>query len=259
MVALVPLAELLAELAGSRTGATRLALELSMRGAAALPPHNDDVVIAARHELASAGVLTDAGVVSCSRAAELVIVCDVLAASTAPTPTPPPDPRLVLTVPPGTVPLHDHERLDAFVLDVIRQARRTLHIGGAFWNEEGFELLNAVLLPALQVRNVATTIYVNRPAEEYNGDLVARLQQLTGAGPLSVRWFVGVRPTMLHAKFVIRDRAHGYLGTANLTSWGMQNHIEAGVELTPGQSDRFVRFLEQLEAASLFSTTPPAT
>ena len=258
MVALVPLAELLAELAGSRAGATRLALELSARGAAALPHRHDDVALAARHELAAAGVLTEAGVVSSSRAAEFVIVCDVLAASTVPTPAPSPDPRLVLTVPPGTVPLHDHERLDAFVLNVIRQARRTLHIGGAFWNEDGFELLNSVLLPALQVRSVATTIYVNQPAQEYRADLVARLRQLTEAGRVAVRWFVGVRPTMLHAKFVIRDRAHGYLGTANLTSWGMQNHIEAGVELTAGQSERFVTFLEQLDAASLFSTTPPA-
>jgi phosphatidylserine/phosphatidylglycerophosphate/cardiolipin synthase-like enzyme len=258
MVALVPVAELLAELAGSRTGATRLALELSSRGAAALPRQHDDVALAARHELAAAGVLTDAGVISSGRAAELVIVCDVLAASTVPRPAPSPDPRLVLTVPPGTVPLHDHERLDAFVLDVIRQARHSLHIGGAFWNEDGFELLNSVLLPALQVRAVATTIYVNQPAQEYRADLAARLQHLVQAGPAAVRWFVGTRPTMLHAKFVIRDRSHGYLGTANLTSWGMQNHIEAGVELTAGQSERFVTFLQQLEAASLFSTNPPS-
>lgn len=181
----------------------------------------------------------------------------MLAASALPTPAPPPDPRLVLTVPPGTVPLHDHERLDAFVLDVIRQARRTLHIGGAFWNEDGFELLNSVLLPALQVRSVDTTIYVNQPAAQYRGDLFSRLRQLTDAGSVAVRWFVGTRPTMLHAKFVIRDRVHGYLGTANLTSWGMQDHIEAGVELTAGQSERFVTFLEQLETASLFSTSPP--
>lgn len=39
----------------------------------------------------------------------------------------------------------------------------------------------------------------------------------------------------------------------------MQNHIEAGgVELTPGQSERFVTFLQQLEAVSLFATSPPS-
>lgn len=58
---------------------------------------------------------------------------------------------------------------------------------------------------------------------------------------------------MLHAKFVVRDRKHGYLGTANLTSWGMRGHIEAGVELTPGQSERFVQFLEQIDAAGMFA------
>ncbi|MGH9228000.1 MAG: phospholipase D-like domain-containing protein [Acidimicrobiales bacterium] len=258
MVALVALAELLAEVAGSRAGAIRLALECCTRGASALPHRHDDLAIAARHELAATGVLTNAGVVSSSRAAELVIVCEVLAASTITAPVPAPDPKLVLTSPPGTVPLHDHERLDAFVLDVIRQARHTLHIGGAFWNEDGFALLNSVLLPALRVRSVTTTLYVNLPATQYRPDLLERLRQLTGMGPVVVRWFVGARPTMLHAKFVIRDRVHGYLGTANLTSWGMQNHIEAGVELTPGQSERFVTFLEQLDAASLFSSSPPA-
>ncbi|RWA21864.1 hypothetical protein MELE44368_14310 [Mycolicibacterium elephantis DSM 44368] len=63
---------------------------------------------------------------------------------------------------------------------------------------------------------------------------------------------------MLHAKFVIADRRLGYLGTANLTSWGFQGHIEAGVQLTAGQAERFVIFLEHLEAAGVFVTTPPA-
>jgi hypothetical protein len=58
---------------------------------------------------------------------------------------------------------------------------------------------------------------------------------------------------MLHAKFVIGNRTRGYLGTANLTSWGLQGgHVEAGVELTPGQCERFVVFLEQLRASGMF-------
>lgn len=257
LVALVPVAELFAELAGSRAGATRIALDLVTRGPAALPPPHDDVTVAVRHELTAAGVLTDAGVSDPSRTAELVVVCEVLAASTVPAPTPPPEPRLVLTAPAQTVPMHDIERLESFVLDVIRQARHSLHIGGAFWNDEGFELLGSVLTPALTTRQVTTTVYVNQAAPIYRDELTARLAELHAAGPLTVRWFAGPRPTMLHAKFVIRDRSHGYLGTANLTSWGMQSHIEAGVELTAGQAERFVTFLEQLDAASLFADAPP--
>ena len=251
-VALVPLAELLAEMTGSRPGATDLALRILQSGAAGLPAPHDDTHVATGYELITAGVVTEAGVPVHGRAAELITVCELLAASTVPSPAPPPDPRLVLSAPPGTVPILDNERLDGLVLDVIRQATTRLDIGGAFWNEGGFEILDEVLLPALRTRHIPTTIYVNSPDAEHRGVLVDRLESLRTAGPVIIRWFRGPRPTMLHAKFVIRDRRHGYLGTANLTSWGMQGHIEAGVELTVGQSERFVQFLAQLDAANLF-------
>jgi PLD-like domain len=259
LVGLVPLAELLAELAGSRHGATSVALEVLRSGERALDRSHDDLHVAARHQLVLTGVVTEAGVPVPSRAAELVTVCELLASSTLPSPTLPSDPRLVLSAPPGTVPVADRERLDGLVLDVIRRATTSLAIGGAFWNDAGFERLDEVLLPAIRARSIATTIYVNTPDHEFLAPLEARLAQLRTAGPVTVRWFVGPRPTMLHAKFVIRDHIHGYLGTANLTSWGMQGHIEAGVELTAGQSERFVQFVEQLDAAGLFDVAPRTT
>lgn len=256
LAGLVPLAELLAEMTGSRPGATNLALRILQCGAAGLPAPHDDTHVATRYELVAAGVVTEAGVPVHGRAAELITVCELLAASTVPSPAPSPDPRLVLSAPPGTVPVLDNERLDGLVLDVIRQATTRLDIGGAFWNESGFEMLDEVLLPALRTRHIPTTIYVNSPDAEHRAALVDRLESLRTAGPVTIRWFRGPRPTMLHAKFVIRDRRHGYLGTANLTSWGMQGHIEAGVELTVGQSERFVQFLAQLDAVNLFGDAP---
>jgi phosphatidylserine/phosphatidylglycerophosphate/cardiolipin synthase-like enzyme len=201
-------------------------------------------------------VLTDAGVAVASRAAELIAVCEVLAASSVPTPAPSSDPRLVLSAPPSSAPIADYEKLEQLVLDVIRRAEHTLHMGGAFWNDAGFDSLETVLRPALETRAVATTLYMHPPKAEYMATLQARLAALSCCGDLTVRWFTGPVPTMLHAKFVIRDRSHGYLGTANLTSWGMGQHVEAGVETTPGQSERFVRFLEDLDAAGLFADTP---
>ena len=258
LVGLVPLAELLAEMTGSRAGATSLALRILHSGLTDLPAAHDDTHVAARLELVTAGVVTDAGVPIPGRAAELITVCELLSASSVPSPTLPPDTRLVLSAPPGTVPVLDNERLDGLVLDVIRQATTRLDIGGAFWNESGFEILDEVLLPALRSRRIPTTIYANTPDAEHRSALVDRLEILRTAGPVILRWFRGPRPTMLHAKFVIRDRRHGYLGTANLTSWGMQGHIEAGVELTVGQSERFVQFLAQLDAANLFGDAPRA-
>jgi hypothetical protein len=109
----------------------------------------------------------------------------------------------VLSAPPGTVTLTDDERLEGLVLDTVRMAVSSLVIGGAFWNDAGFAILDDVLAPALQVRRVPTTIYVNRPAEEFATGFRERLAELGALGPLTVRWFVGPRPTMLHAKFVI--------------------------------------------------------
>lgn len=259
LVGLVPLAQLLAEISGSRSGAAHLALDILEAGAAALPRGHDDLHHAALTQLAATGVVTDTGVAVPARAAELLVVCHILAASTAPAPAPPPEPRLVLAAPEGTAPIADIERLDALVLDVIRRATTSLHIGGAFWNDDGFELLDEVLRPALAVRSVPTVLYANLPLDAvHRGALKARLGELTALGPVTLRWFTGARPTMLHAKFAIADRRLGYLGTANLTSWGFRGHIEAGVELTPGQSERFVTFLEHLEEAGLFSDHPPA-
>lgn len=255
---LVSLAELLAEVTGSRHGAARLAVEILNLGASALPRGHDNVHFAARAQLVAAGVVTEGGVVVQHRAAELFIVCEILAASTLPSPVPPTDPRLVLSAPAGTAPIVDAERLSALVLDVIRRSTTSLHIGGAFWNDDGFRQLDEVLKPALTVRAIRTVIYANSPAEaRYRGPLEERLGHLAATGPAEVRWFSGPRPPMLHAKFVIADRSFGYLGTANLTSWGFDGHIEAGVELTAGQAERFVTFLEQLEAAGLFTAAWP--
>lgn len=195
LVGLVPVAELMAELAGSRHGATTMALEVLRTGTAAIGRRNDDIASALGHELVTTGVVTGVGSPIPGRAAELVTVCELLAASSLPSPAPPPDPRLVLSVPPGTAPLLDRERLDSLVLDVIRRATVSLDIGGAFWNEAGFEMLDEVLLPAVRIRHVRTTIYVNSPVDEHRGLLERRLGRFLSADPVKVRWFTGPRPT----------------------------------------------------------------
>lgn len=257
LAGLVPLAELLGSLAGGRQGAVTLAANILVgtglgSGEAALPHNHGDVGVAVQAEMARTGVVAG-GKVQPGRAAELVAVCQILAAAREETPAPPAEAQLVFSAPPGMVVLEDRERLEGLVIDVVRQATTSLVIGGPFWNDAGFEILEDVLGPALSARRVATTVYANPPGPEHEEVLDRRLARLRALGPLQVRWFTGARPTMLHAKFVIRDRRRGYLGSANLTSWGMQNHIEAGVELSEAQSRRFAEFLEQLELAGLFS------
>lgn len=257
LTGLVPLAELLAEIAGSRSAAVGLAAQVLSDGERALRQQQSDMASAAVSELHATSVVRADGQPEAARAAELVVVCEVLACAAQVEPLEPPEPRLVFSAPPGSVPIPAHERLDGLVLDVIRMATTELTIAGAFWNAAGFQMLHDVLLPAITTRGVRTAIYVNRADQQFLPTLQASLAELQTAGAVTVRWFAGPAPTMLHAKLVIRDRSHGYLGTANLTSWGMREHIEAGVELGPKQSHRMVAFLEDLDAAGLFADQPP--
>jgi hypothetical protein len=253
---LVPLAELLALVAGGRFAATEAAARIMEQGEGTFLLARDDLHIAARHELVRTGVIDATGRPNLDRASELVSVCQVLAKIATPVASPLHEPRMVLSAPPGTIHLSDFERLDGLVLDVIRRATSSLVIGGPYWNDAGFERLNDVLIPAVSLRNVDVSLFLNPLEGGYQETLENRVAELQRAGPIRVRWFVGPRPTMLHAKFVIRDGEHGYLGTANLTSWGMAGHIEAGVELMPGQCRRFVGFLAQLEGTNLFADRP---
>jgi hypothetical protein len=64
---------------GSRHEATSLAVAILERGPGAVPTTRDDLHLAARRELVNTGVLTEAGLLSPGRAAELVVVCELLA------------------------------------------------------------------------------------------------------------------------------------------------------------------------------------
>jgi hypothetical protein len=257
LTGLVPLAELLAEISGSRRAAVDLAADVLTDGDRALRQRQSDVTSAAVAELHATSVVREGGRPEPSRAAELLVVCEVLACAAQADPPDPPEQRLVFSAPSGSVPIPAHERLDGLVLDVIRLATTELAIAGAFWNAAGFQMLHDVLHPAITARGVRATIYVNRADQQFLLQLEASLAELQAEGAVTVRWFVGPAPTMLHAKMVVRDRSHGYLGTANLTSWGMREHIEAGVELGPKQSSRMVAFMEDLDAAGLFADKLP--
>ena len=202
LAGLVPLAELLAILAGDRGKALETASLILTEGRAALPPSHDDLLLAVDSELHETGVLKGDRV-DAARAAELVAVCEILASVSPLASASPPDPRLVLSAPGSAIDLEDRERLESFVLDVIRQSRSSLVIGGAFWNDVGFEIIEEVLRPAIEVRGVMTTVYANLPEGPRASALCRRLEQFEALGRVTVKWFAGRAPTMLHAKFVL--------------------------------------------------------
>jgi phosphatidylserine/phosphatidylglycerophosphate/cardiolipin synthase-like enzyme len=63
----------------------------------------------------------------------------------------------------------------------------------------------------------------------------------------------------MHAKFVVSDRTGGYFGTANLTSFGLGEHLELGLRLAETQARTLVNLLDALDAAGFFSVVSPGS
>lgn len=210
-----------------------------------------------RDKATRCGVLSDHGVVDRVRLAELVVLLDALTALPAARTPPGHVHPLVFTVPKAAEGLVTvQQRLDVLVNDVIARAESTLHIGGPFWNEGGWELLRPVVLPALQHRNVRATFYLH-PHESGRTDVLdAMLEEAKRHGVVRELWWAGSVPSLMHAKFIVSDATTGYFGSANLTSLGLGLHLEMGVALAQPQAQSLLDLLTALEAAKMFTTAP---
>lgn len=189
------------------------------------------------------------------RAAELVVLLDLLDAAPRPNRVPAPERELVFTVPRSVEHLvQPRQRLDLLVNDVIARADRTLHIGGPFWNAGGWELLKPVVPPALHIRGVRVTFYLHRSESGHLVVVEEMLQDAREHGRVDARWWSAGVPSLMHAKFIVADGITGYFSTANLTSLGLSEHLEMGVALAPAQAASLLDLLQQLEQAGLFDT-----
>ncbi len=212
---------------------------------------------ALRAQCRSLGLVAPNGAPVRERMAQFVIVMDLLEAIPIRPPTPPTPERLVFTVPPVAQTLiTPSTRLDVLVHDVIACALSTLHIGGPFWNDLGWDRLETVLVPALETRGVSATFYVHPHKPQDRAVIDARLEELEGIGHVTKRWWAGGYPSLMHAKFVVADSGRGYFGSANLTSLGFGQHLEMGVALQPAQSQSLLTLLDALEQAGLFKDAP---
>jgi hypothetical protein len=208
-------------------------------------------------QAAHLGLVDDRGQPRQVRMAQFVMVMDLLEAIpirplAAPTPE-----QLVFTVPPAVRDLiTPATRLDLLVNDVIARATSTLHMGGPFWNEDGWDLLEPVLIPALNRRGVSVTFYLHPHTDKDRSLIKRRLRKLERFGRVVQRWWAGGSPSLMHAKFVVADSGRGYFGSANLTSLGLGQHLEVGVALQPVQSESLLALLDALERAEFFKDVP---
>lgn len=253
---LVPLALMLQRLAGGPERALAWTDTIALKGRHALPllglRGDAELVVADRAQTAE--VFTTDGTVDRVRLAQLVVVLDILAAVPRDPAAEPDAQPLVFTVPRAAERfLSLRQRLDLLVNDVIARAESSLHIGGPFWNEGGWDMLRPVVLPALKHRDVTATFYLH-PHESGHLNVVRdMLAEARSHGEIRALWWSGGVPSLMHAKFVVGDRSHGYFGTANLTSLGLGEHLEMGVALAPAQAVSLLSLLESLEQAGLFT------
>lgn len=252
---LVPFVVMLNEMAGSNAGARRWIEAIQTSGLDAF----GDMGVASDARLVAEAQARDLGLVEANgspnavRLAQLVLVADIVSAlPPRTTPTVPQEP-LVFTVPPEAANLiQPRQRLDLLVADIIRDSMATLHIGGPFWNEEGFTLLRPVLDPALRVRRVRCQFFVHESGTGQDSALRSFLEDLGYPDLVTTWWYRHSRGSLMHAKFCIADGTHGYFGSANLTSLGMTQHVEVGIKLSATQCSDLQRLLSALVQAGLF-------
>jgi hypothetical protein len=257
---LVSFAVNLADLTGSRNGALELAVRLSREGSAALGPTRGDVRLFLEERSRKLGLVDARGRPAAIRAAELIVVCSVLAEAGDRKPSPVPSPGLIFTVPEEAAELvPPGRRIALAVEDAIRMARHSLRVGGPFWDDPGFERLIDVLHPAVYDRGVRCSFYLHAWLEDSRRtEIAGRIRRLGPPEIVPILWYRGPASSLMHAKFVVADSVRGLFGSANLTSYGFEHHVEVGVVLDPEQARQLEHLLDGLERLGFFLIDGPA-
>jgi phosphatidylserine/phosphatidylglycerophosphate/cardiolipin synthase-like enzyme len=185
--------------------------------------------------------------------AQLVLVLDIASAIPAPRQPPTRTEPLVFTVPAEAEGLlAPGGRIEILISDVIREATETLHIGAPYWNRKGFEILGEALRPAIEERMVSCDFYAHLHQNYTDSWLPSWLRSLGAPQNVRLWWYQGPAESLMHAKFCVADGRIGYIGTANLTSKALQQHVEVGIRLLPSQCQDLVTMLAGLKEQRLF-------
>ena len=252
---LVPLVLTVVDLAGGSSAAEEWIDAMSADGLSALDrlPLSSDTKLVLKSQAMDSQIVDESGDPNRPKMAQLRIVYDILAAVPPPMTRGVKAERLVFTAPRAVQGLlSPSERLELLVSDIVRMATQSVVLGGPFWNQEGFEALRPVLEPALSTRQVTCTIYAHPFDEDNDSRLRDFANELSQSGSVELWWYRGPGRSLMHAKFCVSDDSYGYLGSANLTSYGLGQHVELGVKLAPSQAHELAAFLQALRSANMF-------
>lgn len=166
--------------------------------------------------------------------------------------------RLVLTFGDDTklldVAFHPFLDLAGYLAQVVDCATEHIWVVSPFLTRDAFKILNHQLRGAIK-RGVVVEIVTDMAGmkEEALRDLIVAVNsELGGPSSHALKWYVpnGVK-SLMHAKLLVADKNVGYLGSANLTGYGLREHFEIGTEILGERAKALWKLLQALKSLNL--------
>ena len=147
--------------------------------------------------------------------------------------------------------------IPSYLEEILRRAQHEVLLLAPFWDMPTLtDLLRCVPRDRVDVELVLLLVHMDRTMPR----IETLVQRIYPAWPMSrIRVYLHMRnqreqADYPHAKCMVVDRSHGYLGSANFTGRGMRGHFEVGVSLGPEDAKTLGGILQHLWSQSrLFS------
>jgi phosphatidylserine/phosphatidylglycerophosphate/cardiolipin synthase-like enzyme len=151
---------------------------------------------------------------------------------------------LVATVPPDVAVRPPMRRTAGVIVGQIERARRSLFLAAPFVDTSALRFLGPPLLAAAG-RGVPVRMLTSADSAPAVRELGERWPADSAGGPLVVATTPATALSTLgsHAKVVVADGEHAYVGSANLTAAGLGRHVELGVEIEGVEVQELSRLL----------------
>ena len=178
--------------------------------------------------------------------------------------TPSPRSALVVTATGSPELQHLHRHLNFIPLfqlieDVVRSAHEVCWLGAPYWNAEAISRLRPAMCGFARRRGHMEFVC---QGDQHPDDanplpiLHSAALDIERAGGSARVWAFTARDArrkeiLLHAKFALADRAVGYLGSANMTRQGFDEHFEIGTRLPDVEVSHLVDLLALLCGSGL--------
>jgi len=136
-----------------------------------------------------------------------------------------------------------------YLEEILRKAQREIILLTPFWDMPTIiDLLRCAPRETIKTELVLLLVHMGRPLTHIES-MVHEIQQVWPFNRIRLYFHIASKEHSSdypHAKCLVVDREHGYLGSANFTSAGMKGHFELGVSLDQEDSKKLGSLLQHL-------------